>query len=181
GLAPGSDRDRVAAAAARARADRRHEDALFAELRAIDARPGTVILVPAGTLHAIGGGILLAEIQQPSDCTYRLYDYQSGRELHVDAALDALAVDAQATVWSPGDPPRTLRGAHLDLTPLGPGEHALAVADPTLVVLLAGAATIDDERLVAGDLALLLPGEARISVEAGGLAIVGGCDRARAG
>ncbi len=57
------------------------------------APPGTSVFVPAGTVHAIGGGMLLAEIQQNSDLTYRIYDWGRvddrgrPRELHVDKAL----------------------------------------------------------------------------------------------
>ncbi len=57
--------------------------------------PGTAVLVPAGTIHTIGPGILLYEIQQKSDLTYRVYDYGRRdpgtgrpRDLHVDKALD---------------------------------------------------------------------------------------------
>ncbi len=50
--------------------------------------PGQVIFIPPGTVHAIGPGITLCEIQQNSDITYRLYDYGRPRELHVDKALD---------------------------------------------------------------------------------------------
>ncbi len=52
-------------------------------------RAGDAFLVPAGTIHAIGGGFVLAEIQQRSDATYRLFDHGRGRELHVDAAIES--------------------------------------------------------------------------------------------
>jgi mannose-6-phosphate isomerase len=52
-----------------------------------DAAPGDTFFIPAGTVHAIGGGLTLCEIQQNSDVTYRLYDYGRGRELHLDQAL----------------------------------------------------------------------------------------------
>lgn len=55
----------------------------------VPVRPGDTFFVPAGTIHAIGGGIALCEIQQYSDVTYRLYDYGRPRELHLD---DAIAV-----------------------------------------------------------------------------------------
>lgn len=64
-------------------------------MRTVSARPGEVIFIPAGTVHAIGAGVLLYEIQQPSAITYRLDDWgrvdEHGRprELHVE---DALAV-----------------------------------------------------------------------------------------
>lgn len=48
---------------------------------------GDVIFIPAGTIHAIGAGIVLAEIQQHSDATYRLFDYGRKRELHEDSAV----------------------------------------------------------------------------------------------
>ena len=53
----------------------------------IPARPGDTFFIPAGTIHAIGGGIALCEVQQYSDITYRLYDYGRERELHLDHAM----------------------------------------------------------------------------------------------
>ncbi len=52
-------------------------------------KAGDFFFIPAGTLHAIGGGILLAEVQQSSDTTYRVYDYnrKPPRELHIEQAL----------------------------------------------------------------------------------------------
>jgi mannose-6-phosphate isomerase len=49
--------------------------------------PGDVIFVPAGTIHAIGAGVVIAEIQQRSDATFRLFDYDRQRELHVENAV----------------------------------------------------------------------------------------------
>ena len=51
------------------------------------ARAGDFFYIPAGTVHAIGAGIGLIEIQQNSDITYRLYDYGRPRELHLDAGM----------------------------------------------------------------------------------------------
>ena len=61
-----------------------------------ESHPGDVFFLPAGRLHAIGAGNLLAEIQQTSDITYRVYDYGrrdangQTRELHVEQAKDAI-------------------------------------------------------------------------------------------
>jgi mannose-6-phosphate isomerase len=52
-----------------------------------EARPGDTFFLPAGTVHAIGPGLVMCEIQQQSDLTYRIYDYKRGRELHLDHAL----------------------------------------------------------------------------------------------
>lgn len=56
-------------------------------LQWFEARPGDTFFIPAGTVHAIGAGLALCEIQQNSDVTYRLYDYGRPRELHLDQAL----------------------------------------------------------------------------------------------
>jgi mannose-6-phosphate isomerase len=53
----------------------------------LPVKAGDVISVPAGTIHAIGAGIVLAEVQQTSDATFRLFDYGRGRELHIDLAM----------------------------------------------------------------------------------------------
>ncbi len=50
-------------------------------------RPGDFIYLSAGTVHAIGAGLSLIEVQQNSDITYRLYDYGRPRELHLDAGI----------------------------------------------------------------------------------------------
>lgn len=49
---------------------------------------GDTILVPAGTVHAIGAGLIIAEIQQRSDTTFRLFDYGRRRALHIDDATE---------------------------------------------------------------------------------------------
>ena len=57
---------------------------------------GDTFMIPAGTVHAIGKGVLLAEIQQPSDITFRIYDWNRvdengvGRELHTEEAFEAI-------------------------------------------------------------------------------------------
>lgn len=52
-----------------------------------DAQAGDVYFLPAGTVHAIGPGLALVEVQQNSDTTFRLYDYGRPRELHLERAL----------------------------------------------------------------------------------------------
>ena len=65
-------------------------------------KAGDAFFIPAGTVHAIGKGVLLAEIQQTSDCTYRIFDWNRvdaqghARELHTDEALEAIHFDAAA-------------------------------------------------------------------------------------
>lgn len=65
-------------------------------LKEYKVKKGDVFFIETGTIHAIGAGILLAEIQQTSDITYRVYDWDrvdengNSRELHVDLALEAI-------------------------------------------------------------------------------------------
>jgi mannose-6-phosphate isomerase len=56
-------------------------------LRWLPAVPGETWFIPAGTIHAIGAGITLAEIQQNSDVTYRIFDYGRPRELHLERGI----------------------------------------------------------------------------------------------
>lgn len=63
-------------------------------LNRVNVKKGNVFLIEAGTIHAIGGGCLIAEVQQNSNVTYRIYDYgRTGkdgkpRELHIEKALE---------------------------------------------------------------------------------------------
>ncbi|MFZ9858096.1 MAG: type I phosphomannose isomerase catalytic subunit [Roseiflexaceae bacterium] len=75
-------------------ADAIHNGTLEAMLRHVPVAPGDTVFVPAGTVHAINAGIMLFEIQQTSDLTYRVYDYNRHdaqgnlRDLHIAQALD---------------------------------------------------------------------------------------------
>ncbi|NDC53888.1 MAG: class I mannose-6-phosphate isomerase [Planctomycetia bacterium] len=88
GLASGIGRDDLAAAI---RAGRCAE-----VLHSFEPRSGDCVFIPAGTVHAIGSGLLVAEIQQSSDVTYRLFDWNRAgpdglpRPLHVEAGVEAV-------------------------------------------------------------------------------------------
>lgn len=91
---------------------------LLEVLNAVPVKKGDVFFIPSGTLHAIGKGILIAEIQQCSDLTYRIYDYGrlgddgKPRQLHL---RQALAVTSLAPAKAPLLPPaiKLKKGAHL--------------------------------------------------------------------
>ncbi len=78
-------------------------------LRQVTAIPGTTFLIPAGTVHALGAGVLVYEIQQPSDVTYRLDDWgrvdAAGRprDLHLDAGLAVVNEASRPEVIPPVD------------------------------------------------------------------------------
>jgi len=62
----------------------------------IEVHRGDMLYVAAGTVHTIGGGMVLVETQQTSDITYRLYDYGRPRELHIKDGLAAIKLDTRA-------------------------------------------------------------------------------------
>ena len=86
---------------------------LMEKLRRVPVKQGDVFFIEPGTLHAIGKGILIAEIQQSSNVTYRVYDYGrlgadgKPRPLHIEKALEV-------TNTKPLDPERPVYGLELD-------------------------------------------------------------------
>lgn len=75
------------------------DNTIIEVLNEVKVKKGDVVFIKAGTIHAIGAGILICEIQQNSNSTYRLYDYDRRdkygnlRELHLDKALDVVDVE----------------------------------------------------------------------------------------
>lgn len=94
GLSQASNREQFAASV--------KNGSLIELLRRVPVTAGDTVFVPAGTVHAINGGTMLFEIQQKSDLTYRVYDYDRRdaagnlRELHLDRALDVIDYNESA-------------------------------------------------------------------------------------
>ena len=88
--------------------------AVEGDLRRVKVKAGETYFIPAGMVHAIGGGIVLYEIQQSSDVTYRFYDWDrtdkegKKRELHIEKAVDVTDLSAQLdkAVGKPMEPGR---------------------------------------------------------------------------
>jgi mannose-6-phosphate isomerase len=80
-----------------------NNNTLLSILDVVKVQTGDVFFLETGTVHAIGAGLVVAEIQQTSDITYRLYDFErvdsngNKRELHVDLALEAINYDTIQT------------------------------------------------------------------------------------
>lgn len=64
-------------------------------LNTVTLKPGDVVHVPPGTAHALGGDVLVLEVQQNSDATHRLSDWGRGRPIHVDEALSCIDVHSR--------------------------------------------------------------------------------------
>lgn len=99
GLTPGTTPEQL-----RAAIEANTDEAVVPLLNAIPAKKGDCHYLPSGTLHALGAGVLVAEVQTPSDTTYRVYDWgRTDRELHIEQAMacidfsNAKAVDPPAT------------------------------------------------------------------------------------
>lgn len=105
-----------------------------------DVAAGDVFFLPPGTVHAIGPGLSLVEVQQNSDTTFRLYDYGRDRELHLDRAL-AVAdgtpypANLRSSVAMRGE--RLIEGAHfrLDRIDGAPGVAMRSVYPGAVIVL----------------------------------------------
>jgi mannose-6-phosphate isomerase len=137
---------------------------------------GDVIFIPAGTIHAIGAGIVLAEIQQHSDTTFRLFDYGRQRELHIESAVAA----ATAGPRKPQSPPKRWSAARLALTvnpyfaleriDLAPGSvWRLDAPRETWLLAIQGHAQLGSKTLSPGDAVFLQADHADIGVGADGL------------
>ena len=137
---------------------------------------GDAVFIPAGTIHAIGAGIVLAEIQQRSDTTFRLFDYGRQRELHED---DGVAVAHAWPLRSPLHPPpvsdeRTLlvtsRHFVLERLDLPKGSSWALLAEPeTWILALDGHAAIGLTALSAGQAVFVGGGRNSIEVGADGM------------
>lgn len=93
-------------------------------LEAVDAVPGECHNLPSGTVHALGAGVLVAEVQTPSDTTFRVYDWgRTGRELHIEQSLMCIQWEQarDATKFKPGTPStRLVTTGYFDLDEFQP-------------------------------------------------------------
>jgi mannose-6-phosphate isomerase len=146
-------------------------------MNAIKVRTGDCYFLPSGTLHAMGAGILAAEVQTPSDTTFRVYDWNrleaSGkpRTLHVDQALECIdfspAIPAQPMVTDgSGSPVATRLVAcdyfSIDRIVLPEGDMQVVAPEMAVWIILQGQGviTVDDAGPTAfarGDTLLLPP------------------------
>lgn len=110
---------------------------------------GDFFYIPAGTVHAIGAGVSLIEVQQTSDITYRLYDYGRPRELHLDEAIAVAKLE-------PYEPRYRKR--------LAPHGSQILVEGPHFELRLVDGALGADAAINAGQSFLVLPLEGSISV-----------------
>jgi mannose-6-phosphate isomerase len=137
----------------------------------VAVRPGDTFHIPAGTIHAIGGGLALCEIQQNSDVTYRLYDYGRPRELHLDAGLQV----SRREPWKPPTPPPGLLAScdyyATELIDIGTVHEIAPLPDRfQLLIVTSGEGTMAGEAFRAGEAWFLPAGSEPVVVEPQGSA-----------
>jgi mannose-6-phosphate isomerase len=136
-----------------------------------DAAPGDTFYIPAGTVHAIGAGLVLCEIQQMSDVTYRLYDYNRGRELHLDRAADV----SHRKPWSARQAPdgnSLVSCEHFHVHRYHVESKLILVPPPQLLIVLHGEGECAGNRLKAGEAWYVAPGTPRLDLR-GNLTLLG--------
>jgi mannose-6-phosphate isomerase len=138
----------------------------------LPVQAGDTILIPAGTVHAIGAGVALCEIQQNSDVTYRLYDYGRGRQLHLERALEVASLAPHPDKAVPRSAPD---GALIlaecphfvtELVTLPRGGHSLPVRGAQILIAIEGAGALNGAPFTAAEAWLVPEGCAPVSIQA---------------
>ena len=111
-------------------------------LNFVPVQKGDVFFIPSGTIHAIGAGIFIAEIQQNSNVTYRVYDYDrigadgKKRELHLDKALEVASLTPPKTDFDFGSHIGKCDCFETDLLEVSDDSVSISVDDSSFVCLL---------------------------------------------
>lgn len=128
----------------------------------IEVAPGDMIFVDAGTVHAIGPGMTLLEVQQTCDVTYRLYDYGRPRELHLEQGLAVVKPYTRAGKVKPHQRDGYTRLIEteyflVDLFDLPAGQaYELEIQGIGCIAGLHGSGAVNETRFVAGE-AVVIP------------------------
>lgn len=153
-----------------------------ADLRRVDASTGQTWMIPAGTVHALGAGVMVYEVQQPSDVTFRLDDWGrvdaagNPREMHLQEGEQAIRPELR---------PKRIPGVRLDSGSVReilaacryfalekltlPEQHRLDIGDrgtPNVITVLNGQLMVGEHNLVAGESAVIWPGSSPVSCTA---------------
>lgn len=124
--------------------------------------PGDFFHVPPGTIHAIGAGVTILEVQQNTDITFRLFDYGRPRELHLEQALEcALLEPYSATKRSSVGEEREeiiLDGQAFSVRAYS-DQHVFATVEPALLVPLAGEVRVNSDIFEFGECVALARGD----------------------
>jgi mannose-6-phosphate isomerase len=148
--------------------ERLRESALSGEienlLNWVDVKQGDAFFVPAGTVHAIGAGLALCEVQQQSDITYRLYDYGRPRELHLEKAMQVTSLEASDA--KPVSLPIDCKYFHTELAKITtPIDYPPAPDRFHLLIFASGSGKIAGQQFSEGEAWLVPAGAAMFSID----------------
>ena len=144
-------------------------------LEQLPVKAGDMVLVEAGTVHAIGPGVVLLEVQQTCDVTYRLYDYGRGRDLHLEEGLKVVKTRTKSgTIESVDSEPftRLVKTAYfvVDRFTVPPGRAFEMEMDGVgCVVGISGKLAANEVRFGAGEAVVAPPGSVTMSSAEGGV------------
>jgi len=141
--------------------DRMREAALSGEIERllnwVNVNPGDAFFIPAGTVHAIGGGLAICEVQQHSDITYRLYDYGRPRELHLEKSMQVASTEVSDA--KPVELPIDCKYFHTEVARIAiPIEYPSPSGRFHLLIFLAGSGKIAGQPFREGE-AWLVPAD----------------------
>lgn len=128
---------------------------------------GEAYYSPAGTIHAIGAGLILVEFQQNLDLTYRLYDYGRPRELHLDEAIEVASSGPWSQIFTPvarSSGRQILAAGRAFVLERWTAGGAIEAGNGILVVPIESGGRLDGEDLLLG-MAWSVDGDATISGE----------------
>lgn len=139
-------------------------------LHYVKVEAGDFIYIPAGTVHAIGGGLRLLEVQQSSDITYRLFDWGRGRECHIEKGIASIKSGGVRSVAKfPGVfscpyflmEEVTVESSYSDVLPgIKSGAPSGGIpSDYTLFFVLDGEGLLNGEKAAKEDIFAFAPGE----------------------
>lgn len=146
-----------------------------ADLRREDARNGQTWMIPAGTVHALGAGVMVYEVQQPSDITFRLDDWGrvdaegNPREMHLPEGEAAIRAELRpneipAVRLDAASSRQILTACRyfaLEKLTLSPSQSVSVgqAGSPNVVTVLSGMLRVGEHKLVAGESAVIWPGD----------------------
>jgi mannose-6-phosphate isomerase len=139
-------------------------------------RAGDFFHVPAGTIHAIGPGVSLIEVQQPADVTFRLYDYGRPRALHLEDALSVASLEPYAQELikraSPDRGTLFVAGPQFALLAAAGRRGAGALADrERFAFVISGSAEAEGETAHAGE-CLFIPKGTKLDCSADAMLLI---------
>jgi len=137
-------------------------------LNRYEVQAGDFLFCPPGTVHAIGKGVLLCEVQQQSDTTFRMFDWSRGRELHIKEALDTIDYrKSEHLIRNYGSLYR-FKTDYFDITIVNAEKESKLLIEDGIAVCVAAAVNAGGRAFNCGDI-VIVSGKEEIKFEKNGV------------